>query len=445
MTKPTKTTISIPEAFAINGIKADFVEDKIQNGFDNINPDVLAGDNLNKFIDDTYKGLNYSIKGVCDLYTSWAMYDQNETYSDKSVVYDFDTSGQLKLYKSKVDNNTGNPLSDTTKWEEVSLGGSGMPVGTIFAHTCSADFVPENSLPCDGNEYTQAQFPTLYSDWLVAGRLNTCTYEEYLTEITASGECLKWALDTDSQKFKVPTIKNIFIRGAVSTAPAVGNGMTIGLTNGSTNFGLTGTRQDSVGLITNPNLYGSSLSSSYIGSSANLNGVYGLTSDPTKSGIIVDTSDLLMTQTIRYFVVVSTGSINQSEMDWSQWVSSLAEKLNIDHSNDTKPYITETYQNGTSWYRVWSDGWCEQGGIYTNSGSAGKYTITLPKSYQNTSYYVIGSITGTELTQGSVGTAYMQTGIPLTNNSFQASLYSSTSTWGNKFVFVTYGYVSEEE
>ena len=28
-----------------------------------------------------------------------------------------------------------------------------------------------------------------------------------------------------------------------------------------------------------------------------------------------------------------------------------------------KPHIIETYQNGSSWYRVYSDGWCEQGGI----------------------------------------------------------------------------------
>lgn len=119
MTKPTKTTISIPEAFAINGIKADFVEDKIQNGFDNINPDVLAGDNLNKFIDDTYKGLNYSIKGVCDLYTSWAMYDENETYSNKSIVYDFDEDNSLVLYRSLQNENLGHATSESDWWKVV--------------------------------------------------------------------------------------------------------------------------------------------------------------------------------------------------------------------------------------------------------------------------------------------------------------------------------------
>lgn len=61
MNKPTKPNIVIPESFAENGIKTDFDNEKLTNGFDRLQPDVLAGDNLNKFIDDTYKGLNYGM------------------------------------------------------------------------------------------------------------------------------------------------------------------------------------------------------------------------------------------------------------------------------------------------------------------------------------------------------------------------------------------------
>ena len=47
--------------------------------------------------------------------------------------------------------------------------------------------------------------------------------------------------------------------------------------------------------------------------------------------------------------------------------------------------ITETYSNGTSWYRVYSDGWCEQGGRgATGSGQSG--TIALLKTYADTNY-----------------------------------------------------------
>ena len=61
MNKPIKPNITIPESFAKNGIKTDFDNDLMTEGFDSLKPDVLAGDNLNKFIDDTYKGLNYGM------------------------------------------------------------------------------------------------------------------------------------------------------------------------------------------------------------------------------------------------------------------------------------------------------------------------------------------------------------------------------------------------
>ena len=53
----SKPNINIPTEFAINGDKTDFSQAKITNGFDRLQPDVLPGDNLNKFIDDTYKGV----------------------------------------------------------------------------------------------------------------------------------------------------------------------------------------------------------------------------------------------------------------------------------------------------------------------------------------------------------------------------------------------------
>lgn len=36
--------------------------------------------------------------------------------------------------------------------------------------------------------------------------------------------------------------------------------------------------------------------------------------------------------------------------------------FNTSLNNPTKGRLIESYQNGTSWYRLYSDGWCEQGG-----------------------------------------------------------------------------------
>ena len=51
MDKPQKPSINIPTEFASNGVKTDFTAEKLLNGFPEVTPDVLAGDNLNKFID----------------------------------------------------------------------------------------------------------------------------------------------------------------------------------------------------------------------------------------------------------------------------------------------------------------------------------------------------------------------------------------------------------
>lgn len=43
--------------------------------------------------------------------------------------------------------------------------------------------------------------------------------------------------------------------------------------------------------------------------------------------------------------------------------------------------VVQTYKNGKSWYRVWSDGWIEQGGSYTTTG-----TYNFLKPFTDTNY-----------------------------------------------------------
>lgn len=45
--------------------------------------------------------------------------------------------------------------------------------------------------------------------------------------------------------------------------------------------------------------------------------------------------------------------------------------------------VVETYKNGTSWYRVWSDGWCEQGGLVNVAGTGVLTTVQFLKPYLN--------------------------------------------------------------
>ena len=53
--------------------------------------------------------------------------------------------------------------------------------------------------------------------------------------------------------------------------------------------------------------------------------------------------------------------------------------------DNTQAYITETYHSGASWYRVWSDGFIEQGGIRTGTDT-NLFSITFPKAFISTNY-----------------------------------------------------------
>ena len=64
-------------------------------------------------------------------------------------------------------------------------------------------------------------------------------------------------------------------------------------------------------------------------------------------------------------------------------------------------YITQTYHSGSSWYRVWSDGFIEQGGFASNNTATDTFTVSLLKNMATTTYQVnmcIGTTSATTST-----------------------------------------------
>lgn len=53
-------------------------------------------------------------------------------------------------------------------------------------------------------------------------------------------------------------------------------------------------------------------------------------------------------------------------------------KMDVDGVNSTCSVCVESWHEGTEWYRVYSDGWCEQGGPFANDES-----ITFFKQYSS--------------------------------------------------------------
>lgn len=92
-------------------------------------------------------------------------------------------------------------------------------------------------------------------------------------------------------------------------------------------------------------------------------------------------------------------------------------------------YIKEKYSGGNgNWYRVWSDGWVEQGGVI-EAGSNNTVTISFPKPFKDTSYFV--SIPTLFYTGGlAVNAAYYALGAGWTSNtSFTTVALSQERRW----------------
>lgn len=85
---------------------------------------------------------------------------------------------------------------------------------------------------------------------------------------------------------------------------------------------------------------------------------------------------------VLYYIVIATSTKTDIQVDIDDIATDLNGKVNISDLQEVQ-CVVETYQNGTSWYRVWSDGWCKQGGHVTSNG-----TVTLLKPFLNKNYNV---------------------------------------------------------
>lgn len=113
-----------------------------------------------------------------------------------------------KLYQAKRDNQGKEPTANAEDWK-VFISGGGFPIGSI-GYTLRTE-VPEGGAWCDGAEYTQAMFPDIYQ-MLVDGKIQSTTYQNFTSSVSTNGSCGFFALDSSAQKFKVPLLKDVYIK-----------------------------------------------------------------------------------------------------------------------------------------------------------------------------------------------------------------------------------------
>lgn len=104
--------------------------------------------------------------------------------------------------------------------------------------------------------------------------------------------------------------------------------------------------------------------------------------------------------TMRYIIKAFAGAADNST---DLAITNVANDLiNLATKVKSHVYVMKSYRNGTEWYRVWSDGWVEQGGRAVSSSVRG-VSVTLLKPYADRNYTIVGQAveTGSSLRNGS--------------------------------------------
>lgn len=268
-------------------------------------------------------------------------------------------------------------------WADASSGGgSGLNVGDTFM-TKRTDNELNGAVECDGATYNTTDFTGAENigALLAAGKVPYVSLADYATEISTKGWCDKIGWDgTGNTQFRVPTLNAHIVQ--TNNIPVVGNGMVLGLSNGTVNFGCYKTTQNNYPRFAlNSRDYGKNIGESVqdATSSEGNDTTIGITTDGTKSGIIADTSD---TAQLRVMIQLATGATDQALETCTGVLADVA-ALKYDYVVD---FQAPTAQNNYTWYRKYKSGWVEQGG--TDTSSSEDLSVTLPVTMANNNYQV---------------------------------------------------------
>lgn len=189
-------------------------------------------------------------------------------------------------------------------------------------------------------------------------------------------------LDTTNQRFKLPRTKF----GFTGLRDTVGKYVEAGLPN------ITGTFT-----VAKEN-YSAELSGAFSADGDGSNGPWSgnanrgkVTFNASNSNSIYGNSSTVQPPATEMYLYFYVGDYTQEAIEQTAGITSEQLNAKVDISSLSEcQVIIETYVNGDSWYRVWSDGWIEQGGIKTSTSQT---SITLLKQFSDTNYTVTGAIT----------------------------------------------------
>lgn len=275
-----------------------------------------------------------------------------------------------------TDSSPDNQIVNKKTLFEHSNGGA-MPVGAIFTTPRTGTIA--GAVEANGGEYNIADYSGAGSigALLAAGNIAYVSKAAFQTQVANTGACDSFGWNgAGDATFLVPKLNPWHIG---KNAPVVGNGKTLGLTNGTQNAGLCVAGINNIGVaIPYQGSFNTDVGTPNIGLGLAVDKSVGITPDPEKSGVIADLSE---TTNLRVMVQLATGATDQALETCTSVLSDIS-ALKYDYVVD---FQAPTAANNYTWYRKYKSGWIRQGGAETLTGVQEKQ-ITFPVVMKDGNY-----------------------------------------------------------
>ncbi len=206
------------------------------------------------------------------------------------------------------------------------------------------------------------------------------TEEAWQSSYSTYGSCGKFVYDSVNNTVRLPKISDI-VQGT-SDINALGSLVEAGLPN--ITGGYTNSSRQEFHPENDVNFTGAFAKTTTVGNTVttapNYAGV-GFTFDASRSSPIYGKSDTVQPQTIKvlFYIVVANAAKTKIQVDIDNVTTDLNNKVDKTDLHEVSA-VVESFNNGSTWYRLWSDGWLEQGG-HIEESSVNVVSITFPKPF----------------------------------------------------------------
>lgn len=311
---------------------------------------------------------------------TWQIPPDNDTKYSNMTGATASAAGKAGLVPAPAAGKQNKFLCADATWKDAG----GLPVGHEFFTTNPN--IPAGCIPLLGGEYSRTAYADLWA-WVQTQQGYLLEESAWQAKATANGGNVPFYSKGDgSTTFRVPALK-CWVRGADSISE-VGGYLAAGLPNITGSFGKTQTiSNDSFGDGAFKSVYEKMVGDASAGQTK----LYSFTFEASFSNPIYGSSDTVQPPSIvglwcvkAYGTVTNVGSTDVANI--STGLTQAETRISALENHGAGATVVESYRNGTKWYRVWSDGWVEQGGRINKNATQ---SVTLLKPFVDAQYHLL--------------------------------------------------------